>query len=120
MECNKWFLYFLLLIGSISHAQKATDKIPLTDVIATIEQQFNVKFSYAVEDVTEITIEEPATTLSLQQTIDYLNSKVLLNFKALDNRYVTVSVLNKKISIAFSPGFFYKEKNRTNSFPVKS
>jgi len=100
MECNKWVLYFLLLLGSISHAQKATDKIPLTEIIATIEQQFNVKFSYAVEDVTGITIEEPATTLSLQQTIDYLNAKVLLNFKALDNRYVTVSVLNKTISIA--------------------
>jgi hypothetical protein len=33
-------------------------------------------------------------TLTLQQTIDYLNSKILLNFKALDNRYVTVSILN--------------------------
>ncbi|WP_369754002.1 carboxypeptidase-like regulatory domain-containing protein [Flavobacterium sp. WC2409] len=100
MECNKWVFYFLLLLGSISYAQKATDKIPLTQVISTIEQQFNVKFSYAVEDVAGITIEKPATTLSLPQTIDYLNAKVLLNFKALDNRYVTVSVLNKTISIA--------------------
>jgi hypothetical protein len=35
----------------------------------------------------------------MQQTIDYLNSKILLNFKALDNRYVTVSILNKTINI---------------------
>ncbi|UQD57135.1 carboxypeptidase-like regulatory domain-containing protein [Flavobacterium sp. K5-23] len=100
MEFNKWVLYFLLLLGSISYAQKATDKIPLTGIMATIEKQFNVKFSYAVEDVSGISIEKPATTLSLQQTIDYLNAKVLLNFKALDDRYVTVSVLNKRISIA--------------------
>jgi hypothetical protein len=41
-------------------------------------------------------------TLTLQQTIDYLNSKILLNFKALDNRYVTVSILNKTIFAALS------------------
>jgi hypothetical protein len=65
--------------------------------MTTIEQQFNVKFSYAVEDV--VFIEKPATDLTLQETIAYLNSKVLLNFKALDTRYVTVSVLNKTFSV---------------------
>ena len=110
MECNKYIFYFLLLIGSVSHAQKTTDKIPLTNIIATIEQQFNVKFSYAVEDVAGITIEKPTTTLSFPQTIDYLNAKVLLNFKALDNRYVTVSVLNKRITIA---GLVLSEDSKT-------
>ncbi|WP_367753568.1 carboxypeptidase-like regulatory domain-containing protein [Flavobacterium sp. WC2430] len=110
MEYNKWILYIFLSFGSICHAQKATDKIPLTGVIASIEQQFNVKFSYAVEDVTGITIEKPAITLSLPQTIDYLNAKVLLNFKALDNRYVTVSVLNKRIAIA---GLVLSEDSKT-------
>ncbi len=92
-------LYILLCLGSVSYAQKTNDKISLTEIISSIEQQFNVKFSYAVEDVTGITIEKPAATFTLQQTIDYLNSKVLLNFKALDNRYVTVSVLNKTITV---------------------
>jgi hypothetical protein len=63
-------------------------------------KQFNVKFSYAVEDVAGITVEKPLVIL--QQTIDYLNSKILLNFKALDNRYVTVSILNKTIFAALS------------------
>jgi hypothetical protein len=68
-------------------------------VMTTIEQQFNIKFSYAVEEVVYINIEKPATDLTLQETIAYLNSKVLLNFKALDTRYVTVSVLNKTFSV---------------------
>jgi hypothetical protein len=93
-------LYLLLGIGYINYAQKGNEKIPLTGIIPIIEQQFNVKFSYAVEDVVGIAVEKPAATLTLQQTIDYLNSKILLNFKALDNRYVTVSVLNKTISIS--------------------
>ncbi len=100
MQINKWLLYLLLGIGYINYAQKGNDKIPLTKIIPIIEQQFNVKFSYAVEDVVGIAVEKPAATLTLQETIDYLNSKILLNFKALDNRYVTVSVLNKTISIS--------------------
>ncbi|MGO4818816.1 TonB-dependent receptor [Flavobacterium sp. W22_SRS_FP1] len=99
MELNKYLLYLLLFITSITHPQKATDKIPLTAIISSIEQQFDVKFSYAVEDVAGISIEKPLATLTLKETIDYLNSKVLLNFKALDNRYVTVSVLNKTIPV---------------------
>jgi hypothetical protein len=66
--------------------------------MTTIEQQFNVKFSYAVEDGLH-QHRKPATDLTLQETIAYLNSKVLLNFKALDTRYVTVSVLNKTFSV---------------------
>lgn len=96
---NKWTLYLLLFITTIGQAQTATNKTALTAIIATIEQQFNVKFSYAVEDVATIVIEKPATELTLEQTIAYLNSKVLLNFKALDNRYVTVSVLNKTFPV---------------------
>ncbi len=107
---NRWILYFLLGISWIGYAQKSNDKVPLTGIISTIEKQFNVKFSYAVEDVTAISIEKPLSTLTLQETIDYLNAKVLLNFKALDNRYVTVSVLNKTIPIC---GFVLSEDTGT-------
>ncbi|HEY4617322.1 MAG TPA: carboxypeptidase-like regulatory domain-containing protein, partial [Flavobacterium sp.] len=110
MKLNKWLFYLLLCIGSIGYAQKTNDKIPLAAVISSIEQQFNVKFSYAVEDVAGIAVEKPAATLTLQETMDYLNSKVLLNFKALDNRYVTVSVLNKTISVC---GTVFSEELKT-------
>lgn len=94
----------------MNYAQKANEKIPLTGIIPIIEQQFNVKFSYAVEDVAGITVEKPSSTLTLQETIDYLNSTILLNFKALDNRYVTVSVLNKTIPIS---GLVLSEDSKT-------
>jgi len=99
MQLNKWIFYLFLFAGSICCAQKSTDKTPLTVVMKTIEKQFNIKFSYAVEDIANITIETPSGSLNLQETIDYLNSKVPLNFKALDSRYITVSVLNKTLSI---------------------
>ena len=99
MMLNKWLVYLLLCIGSICYGQNTPNKIPLTEVIISVEKKFSIKFSYAVEDVAAITIEKPNTLFTLQETIAYLNSKTLLNFKALDNRYVTVSVINKTISV---------------------
>lgn len=99
MGFNKHLLYLLIFLTSMSHAQKANNKVSLTAVISSIEKQFNVKFSYAVEDVARITVEKPSAKLTLQETMDFLNSNILLNFKALDNRYVTVSTLNKTIPI---------------------
>jgi hypothetical protein len=99
MMLNKWLVSLLLCMGSICYGQNTAKKVPLTEIIISIEKQFDIKFSYAVEDVAVIAIEKPNSSFTLQETIDYLNSKTLLNFKALDNRYVTVSVLNKTISI---------------------
>lgn len=86
-------------MSSFCFAQKSTNKTPLIDVVKTIEKQFDIKFSYAVEDIANISIEKPSTSLNLQETIDYLNAKVPLNFKALNDRYITVSVLNKSFPI---------------------
>ncbi|MFL9831431.1 carboxypeptidase-like regulatory domain-containing protein [Flavobacterium sp. ST-87] len=109
MKCNRWLFYFLFII-SFSYAQQQTSKTPLTDIIQTIEQQFNVKFSYVVEDVASIHIEKPAATLSLQETMEYLNSKIPLNFKLLDQRYITISVLNKSFSVC---GVVLDEESKT-------
>ncbi|MFV8370764.1 TonB-dependent receptor [Flavobacterium sp. LB2R40] len=99
MVFNKWLISLLICICSICHGQNTAKKIPLTAIIISLEKQFNIKFSYAVEDVATIKIDKPNASFTLQETIDYLNSKTLLNFKALDNRYVTVSIINKTISI---------------------
>ncbi|MFV5685056.1 carboxypeptidase-like regulatory domain-containing protein [Flavobacterium sp. GB2R13] len=99
MMLNKWLVYLLLCIGSICYGQNTAKKTALTEVIVSIEKQFDIKFSYAVEDIAAIAIEKPNPSFTLQETIDYLNSKTLLNFKALDNRYITVSVINKTISV---------------------
>jgi hypothetical protein len=109
MGLNKWIICLLLCIGSLCYGQNSAKKIPLTDVIVSIEKQFNLKFSYAVEDVASITIERPKTSLNLKETIEYLNSNTLLNFKAIDNRYVTVSVINKTISVC---GIVFTEEDK--------
>lgn len=109
MKFNKWIFYLVFFVGSIGTAQTSSNKTPLTTIIKTLEQQFNIKFSYAVEDIAAISIEKPSNALNLQQTIDYLNAKVPLNFKALDSRYITISRLDKTISIC---GFILAEDSK--------
>lgn len=109
----KWFSIIIVFIISSSYSQQSPAALPLTTVIKTIEQQFNVKFSYAVEDVKSITIAAPPSTLNFNETIKYLNNKVLLNFKVIDHRYVTVSLLNKIVTIC---GTVFSE-NPTSALP---
>ena len=99
MRLNKYLICLFGCVVSIGYGQRTNEKFPLTIIIAAVEQEYNVKFSYSVEDVRAISIEKPDIKLSLEETIAFLNAKTLLNFKKLDNRYVTVSVLNKTIRI---------------------
>ena len=107
---NKWILLLLLLIRFNSYSQQSNAAVPLTTIIQNTEQRYNVKFSYAVEDVKNIRIEAPNTSLTFKEVIAYLNAKVLLNFKAIDDRYVTVSLLNKTVGVCAT---VYSETTKT-------
>ncbi len=99
MENNKWIVILLLLISSYCFSQNGTGKIPITDILTKVEERFSVKFSYSSEEISKISIEEPKEYSNLSEIISYLNSKTLLNFKSIDERYITVSELGKTISI---------------------
>ncbi|WP_245962523.1 TonB-dependent receptor [Tenacibaculum lutimaris] len=64
-----------------------------------IEKQHDVKFTYSDDDLTGNVITTPQKNLSLSEVIDYLNSTTLFNFKVLNDRFITVSFLDKKITI---------------------
>ena len=99
MPQNRWILILLSLLFCNSYGQQNQSVLPLTTIIKELELQYSVKFSYAVEDIKNIAIQAPPSTYSFKETIDYLNAKVPLNFKAIDDRYVTVSVLDKTLKV---------------------
>lgn len=99
MKFNKCIFYILLFFTCISYSQTTTEKSALTSILIALEEKFDVKFSYSVDDVKHVFIENPSEENTLNQTIAYLNDKTLLNFKVLDARYITVSVVNKTIDI---------------------
>lgn len=96
---NKFLICIVLFCYGFVSAQNTAQPVPLVDIISNIESRFDVKFSYAVEDIEDLLIEPPSTALTLNQTIDYLNAKTLFNFKLLNQRYITVSVIDKLIDV---------------------
>ena len=99
MKSKDYLFCLFALIFNLCFSQITTEKTPLNTFLKSTETKFDVKFSYAPEDVLGIEIKTPSTTFNLQQTLTYLNNNTLLNFKALDKRYITVSVLEKRITI---------------------
>ncbi|MBD0825006.1 carboxypeptidase-like regulatory domain-containing protein [Aestuariibaculum marinum] len=95
---HKILLYLVLLVMHFGYAQNA-DEAAMSQILVKIERQYNVKFSYAPDDVANLHVEMPKPEFSLSQVIEYLNRKTVLNFKTLDNRYITVSKANKTITV---------------------
>lgn len=88
-----------LLTTSINYAQKSSSKVGLSSLLISLEKTYDIKFSYSDDDIENIKIIAPQTGISLESLLSYLNDKTYLQFKTLDNRYVTVSFLNKTINI---------------------
>ncbi|WP_308990502.1 carboxypeptidase-like regulatory domain-containing protein [Mariniflexile litorale] len=113
MKNSRSVIYIVLCIVNVCFSQNNSNKKPLTEIIETVEQKFDLKFSYAFDDLSSVFIEQPNPEFNLEETIEYLNSKTLLNFKILNNRYVTVSVIEKTISIC---GFVFASENNDPLF----
>lgn len=89
---------FLLIISS-TYSQNLTEKVALSSLLLKLEKTYNIKFSYSDKDVKNIFIDPPKKGISIDELLTFLNEKTFLQFKTLDNRYITISFLNKSISI---------------------
>jgi len=98
---NKYTLFFISYILTVNmvFSQNSSDKLPLSSLLLTLEKSYDIKFSYSDNDVKNIFIPKPKEDISIENLISYLNKETFLQFKTLDNRYVTVSFLNKYISV---------------------
>ncbi|GGK35489.1 TonB-dependent receptor [Yeosuana aromativorans] len=91
--------FFTLFFFCYCFTFQAQEKESLIDVIPALEARFEVKFSYSVNEVKGIVVNKPNKTETLNQIIEDLNANTLLNFKFLNERYITISQLDKTISI---------------------
>ena len=92
------FISFLLT-SSIAYTQKSSDKVALSSLLLELEKSYNIKFSYSDTDVKDLFIKQPEEGISVTKILSFLNKNTFLQFKTLDNRYITVSFLNKYISL---------------------
>jgi len=93
------FLINCLLITSISFTQNFSKKKDLASILITLEKRYDIKFSYSDDDIKGIFIYPPKEKISIEELLVFLNKNTFLLFKNLDNGYITISFLNKSISI---------------------
>ncbi|WP_245229493.1 TonB-dependent receptor [Wenyingzhuangia aestuarii] len=99
MKQSKLLFILCVAYSCFSFAIPRQEKIQLIHLLPKLEAKFDVKFSYAVEDVTEVWVTTPNENFTLKQVVAFLNSSTILNFKFLTERYITVSTLQKTITI---------------------
>ncbi|MDD7884824.1 TonB-dependent siderophore receptor [Flavivirga sp. 57AJ16] len=109
MNRTKYLVILFSVYSFFSFGFQSQESIPLLNLIQKLEAQFDVKFSYSVDDVHSISVSKPNETDTLHSIIDALNATTLLNFKFLNERYITISTINKTISIC---GILVSEKNK--------
>ena len=85
---NKWvitvFLFFLSLSSSSQQSQ-----IPLITVLDSLEEKFDVVFSYVDENIAEIKVPMPDSDLAT--CLEFLSERTGLAFDQLDERYIAIS-----------------------------
>ena len=98
MRVSKFILLTMFLFALPAFAQQ-NSVVSLQKYLSALETRFDVKFSYAVEDIEGIDIEDIPTVESIKEALNYLNTNTPLLYENLNDRYITVSRLNKKITI---------------------
>jgi hypothetical protein len=92
---------FFLTI-SVTSAQNTSNEVALSSVLLEFEKDYAIKFSYSDNDLKNIFIKRPEKGISVIKLLSFLNENTFLQFTTLDNRYVTVSFLNKYVSVCGS------------------
>lgn len=92
MKASRFFVVLWLLLTLISNRSLAqnTEKRALEGFLSTLEEQFNIVFTFADENVQGIFITIPPDTLSLDEYLAELEKLTDLDFEKLNARYIAI------------------------------
>lgn len=83
---------------NINAQEKQQSSIGLISYIKTLEERFDIKFSYLNEDLEGITITVPENLNSLEGILQYIEDKFRIESEKLNDRYYTL-VKDKRVDI---------------------
>jgi outer membrane receptor for ferrienterochelin and colicin len=89
-------LFVFFSLSFLSFSQVEDDKIPLTEILKTLEQRYNVRFSYADKTIANIKLKAPNINLSLDEVLSYLKNETDLVFNPLNKRFISVEKRQEK------------------------
>ena len=92
-------LFIFLCIFQISFAQNGPRQIPLTQVLTTLEEKFDIRFSYNEQIIEEFLVTPLDSSLDLKESLEILTNKLALQFTQVDKRYIAVRHIERQISV---------------------
>jgi hypothetical protein len=102
LRVNRFFVVISLLFvitGNISIAQ-VLERKPLNDLLLSLEQKFNVVFTYADENIKGIEVKIHTDYLTLDEYIKELERQTRLEFERLNFRYIAIYRKTSDIAIS--------------------
>ena len=86
-----YIIFFCFVFALNVTAQDKNKAIPLKYVLQTIEKKHAVTFNYIENDIVNISIIPPSSSLSLVEKLHYLQKKTNLTFENINNKYINIS-----------------------------
>ncbi|MEG9327718.1 carboxypeptidase-like regulatory domain-containing protein [Salinimicrobium catena] len=86
-----FFTTFLFCCGALQAQEEEPNKVLLKELLPSIEEVYEVRFSYREQDLAGLEVTKPQPEITLQEVIDHLESQTLLNFEVLDERYIAIT-----------------------------
>lgn len=87
---NKKYFVFLLVSFSYFKVYAQQQELPLSQILAELQQRYEVTFTYADENVKGISIIPPAKNISLNEALEYLREATNLIFEQLNEQFIAL------------------------------
>jgi hypothetical protein len=89
-KCNFTFLVLYLLLSCSNTFAQTTKKNTLSEIFKSLENTFDIRFSYSSNDFKELYIKPIPVNKSLNESLLYLELKTPYTYTKIDQRYITV------------------------------
>ncbi|MEC8833004.1 MAG: carboxypeptidase-like regulatory domain-containing protein, partial [Bacteroidota bacterium] len=84
----------LFLMCNINAQEKQKSPMALISYLKTLEDDFNIKFSFINEDLDGLTLTVPENMRSLEEILKYIEDRFRIEAEKLNDRYYTLSTNN--------------------------
>ncbi|MFP2994677.1 TonB-dependent receptor [Spongiivirga sp. MCCC 1A20706] len=92
-QSRRLILTFFALLFFFSHAQEIQKQQSVFNVLSNIEQRFDVRFTYADNDLKDLFINQPKIGLNLKKSLAFIESQLPLSFTLLNDNVITITRL---------------------------
>ena len=121
---SKWYITIVILFFSFifslhTYSQNTENTQALSEVFNALEKRFNIQFNYAEDAISKMKIVAPSKNLSLEETLQYLETETNFSFRLTDDRMVLVIKISpfslQQLSEVMVSGYIVKGINKLSN-----